>query len=208
MKKQDWYILLPLLVGAIWLAFLPNKRYKYHEIKPHDLLYNLNLAQHYISTDDVAKAIIKQDPSVILIDVRDTAQYAKFTLSGALNIPFDSLLNENYKSFLDQDIYTVVLFSNGSSLADQAWLLLQRMGYKGTRVMKGGLNEWIETIIRPSKPNEFAGQDQWDLYEFRKGASFFFGGGSGNVSDESTTAPPPVVPVQRNNNEGNVGGCE
>ncbi len=208
MKKQDWYILLPLLLGAIWLAFLPNKRYKYHEVDAKELLYELNQNDRYISTDDVAKAIITQDPSVILVDVRANDDYTKFTLPGALNIPFDSLLNDNYRSYLDQDVYTVVLFSNGSSLADQAWLVLHRMGYEGTKVMKGGLNSWIETIIRPTKPEEYAAPEEWELYEFRKGASFYFGGGSGDVSSDEGSAPPPVVPVQRNTGGGNVGGCE
>ncbi|MEA3451174.1 MAG: rhodanese-like domain-containing protein [Bacteroidota bacterium] len=209
MKKTDWYILIPILLGAIWLAFLPNKRYDYHEISPKDLLYQISLDERYVSTDEIAKFIISQDPSVILVDVRTPEEYAKFTLQGALNIPFDSLLNPNYAGYLDQDVYTVVLFSNGSSLADQAWFMLKRIDFEGTQVMKGGLNEWIETIIRPQKPEEDAETEQWELYETRKTASLFFGGGNTLISNGNDgSAPSSFVVPTRKKSDGNVGGCE
>jgi len=207
MKKSDWYILLPILLASIWLAFLPNKRYNYHEITPKELIEHINLDERYVSTDEVAKFIISNDPSVILVDVRTPEEYKKFSLRGALNIPFDSLMNPNYFDYLNQDVYKVVLYSNGSSLADQAWLLLKRIDFEGTHVMKGGLNEWIETIITPSKPDVDASVEQWELYETRKTASQFFGGGNTLVTGGNVDAPPVTV-VKRKKKDGNVGGCE
>ncbi len=209
MKKSDWYILIPILLGAIWLSFLPNKRYKFHEISPKELLYQISQNKRYFSTDQIAKAIIGKNPSFILVDVRTPEEYAKFTLNGALNIPFDSLMNADFNSYLDQNTYKVVLFSNGSSLADQAWLLLHRMGYKGTYVMKGGLNKWIETIIRPEKPTDLTSEKDRERYQFRKTASLFFGGGSSIASDEkSSNSAPPMPVIKRKKTATNVGGCE
>lgn len=207
MKKCNWYIFGILLLAAIWLSFLPNKRYKYHEINSEKLLYQMNLKNKYFSTDEIAKAIMSKDPSFILVDVRTPEEYSKYTLQGALNIPFDSLMSPTFSSYLDQKTYNVVLFSNGSSLADQAWLLLHEMGYTGTHVMKGGLNKWIETIIKPSKPDELASHQEFELYEFRKTASQFFGGGTSVASNDNSSAPPPVVVVKKKK-AGNVGGCE
>ncbi len=206
MKKLDIIIIGLMLFGALWLAFLPDKEYDYHEISPEELLYKMNTS-HYISTDEVAKAIMGKDPSYILVDIRSPEEYSKYTLPGALNIPYDSLLNDTYRDYFDQDVYKTVLFSNGSSLADQAWLVLTRMGFEGNYVMKGGLNEWIETIIRPQRPADWAEPDAWKLYEFRKGASRFFGGGSEVVQEEQVSAPAAVVPVKRKKTE-SVGGCE
>ena len=209
MKKGDKIILGIVLAAALWLAFLPNRRWQYHEISSKELLYEINQHDRYVSTDEVAKAIITHDPSYLLVDVRTPDEYAKFTLQGALNIPFDSILNPANKGFLDQDVYKVVLFSNGSTLADKAWMLLHRMGYQGTYVMQGGLNSWIETIIRPSKPAELAGEKEWEQYNFRKAASVYFGGGSDVTSDDGGSAPPPTpVVVPQKKTEGSVGGCE
>lgn len=196
-----------LFVGALILAFLPNKRYAYHQIKSKDLLYKTNLNLRYYSTDDIAKAIISKDPSILLIDVRTPKEYADFTLPGAINVPYDSITNTKNLSYFKQDVYNVVMFSNGSSLADEVWLMLSRMGFENNFVMKGGLNQWIETIIRPPRPTNLAGQKEWEQYEFRKSASAYFGGAGGQVNS-NPTAPTPTPVVVPQKKTGSIGGCE
>jgi rhodanese-related sulfurtransferase len=207
MKKTDKIILSLVLLAAIGLAFLPNKNWHYHQIKPSKLLYKLNV-NHYLTTDKVAKDIITNDPLLMLVDVRKPNEYKKFTLPGAINIPFDSLLNQKNIAILNQNIYKVVLFSNGSSLADEAWLLLHRMNFDGTFVMKGGLNQWFATIIRPTKPEEYADKKQWELYNFRKAASMYFGRGAIIQNSDESISPPKTMVIKHKKTQTNVGGCE
>jgi len=207
MKKTDLIFIGIVLVGALWLAFLPNKRYQYHEISPKELIYQTSL-NHYVTTDEVAKLIITKDPSVLFIDVRTPEEYATFSLPGALNIPYDSILNPSNFVYFNQDVYKTILFSNGSSLAEQAWLSVTRMGFENNYVMDGGLNEWIETIIKHPEPDVFAGKEEWEQYEFRKSASAYFGKAGGDVSTSTTSAPTPTAVVVPQKKDGGVGGCE
>ena len=120
-------------------------------------------------------AIISQDPSFILIDVRDEASYTKYTLPNAINIPLKKLLYEKFESFLNQDQFDVVFFSNDNFYADQAWVICNRLEYKNLHVLKGGMNNWFATIINPQEPDENMPSEAFELYSTRKAASMFFG---------------------------------
>lgn len=206
MKKKDLLFIGILFIGAIWVVLIPNSKNIYHQILPSELVYEISKDERYISTDDVAKFIIDKDPSILLVDVRTPEEYKEYSLQGALNIPYDSLLNESSKGLVNQDIYKIIFYSNGSSLADQAWLTCKRIGYDNNYVMKGGLNRWFQTIIRPIKPEEFALPEEFELYSFRKGASMFFGGGS--TADKNGSEEVVEFEVQERAVSTNLGGCE
>ena len=168
------------IIAAIFLILagglvLLTKYEKQKGIPPQDLLSNSISPERYISTDQLADKIINQDPSYLLIDVRDEESYKKYTLPYAVNIPMKKLFEENSEMYLNQDQFDIVLFSNDNFYADQAWLLCNRLGYKNLHVLKGGINNWFNTIINPEKPNENMASQDFQLYSNRKAASMFFG---------------------------------
>jgi len=208
MRKRDITLILIMIIGAVIVAVLPRFEKIDKEICPYKLIDQATYADKYVSTDEVANAIINNDPSVILIDIRTPEEFAKFSLRGAMNIPMADLLKDEYVDIFDQDVYTNVLYSNGSLLSSQAWLILKRMGYKNNHVMEGGLNRWVETIMKPKKPDFMGSDEDFALYSFRKGASAFFGGGGAAVSG-ATSAPAPAQPViKRKKKEAGGGGCD
>lgn len=201
---------LVLLAGG--LVLLP--KYQKHEgIKPQELLSRVISPERYISTDEVASIIINQDPSYLLIDVRDEESFKKYSLQNAVNIPLAKLLDEDFEGYLNQDEYDVVLFSNDNFYADEAWILCNRLDYKNLRVLKGGLNEWFNTIINPTKPSENMAGIDYELYSTRKAASMYFG----VVYPEQVKKQPApvkkaapkkvVVPVKKKKKMPTEGGC-
>jgi rhodanese-related sulfurtransferase len=161
-----------ILAGG--LVLLP--KYEKHEgIDPQDLLSKSISPERYISTDKLADRIINQDPSYLLIDVRDSISYATYTLPNALNIPLNELLKKDNEMFVNQAQYNVVFFSNDDFYANQAWILCNRLGYKNLHVLKGGVNQWFNTIINPPVPAEDVAAIEHELYSSRKAASMYFG---------------------------------
>jgi rhodanese-related sulfurtransferase len=208
MKKLDKIIIGILILGGVISIFL-NDMLPYPHIKsPQELVYAINQEGRYVTTDDVAKMIMEKDPSLLLIDIRSPQDYEKYTLEGAINIPADSLMNPSNRDYVDQDVYTTVLFSNGSSAADEAWLMLKSYGFEGNKVMKGGLNEWYRTILKPIKPadQELTGELK-KQYLFRKGAQIYFTGAQiiGNTAPKKKKSPSKPI-VKRKKKEVS-GGC-
>ena len=175
MNRNYLFLTLIMLVLATGTLFI-HKQNEPPQIPPDELLWDIIQPTRYVSTDQVAKQIIEKDPSLELVDVRSASQFNDFSLPNSMNIPHDSLLTSSSSEYFGIPGIRVVLFANDDILSDQAWVLLRRMGYKGVYVMKGGLNCWIETIIRPPEPSEVAPETAFKLYKFRKGAQLYFTG--------------------------------
>ena len=198
--------ILILLAGG--LVLLP-KYQKSEGIPAAQLLSNIISLERYVSTDQIADKIISQDPSFILIDVRDEKSYATYTLPNAINIPLKKLLDKEFESFLNQDQFDVVFFSDDYFYADQAWALCNRLKYKNLHVLKGGINEWFTTIINPTEPLENMPLEAFELYATRKAASMFFGVMYPDQLKADTTnkiVPKKIVPVKKKKKTAE-GGC-
>ncbi len=208
MNKNYLYSAGLLIVLGVILAFLPAKNNK-KEVTANKLLLEIIDETRFVSTDEVAKMLINKDPSLQLIDVRTPEEYAKWSLPSATNIPLANILNADQQEVLNQEVKKTVLVSNGTVYANQAWVLLRRLNTKNIYVMKGGLNEWIETIMKPTQPVYTADSKQLEQYEFRKAASSFFGGGSAVVQSQATTAPTQTTgsqPIKKKEKKAG-GGC-
>ena len=130
--KKRYIFMAAVFIGlALLLVLLPEKHTS-KELKPEQLLQEINDNTRYVSTDEVAKRLIYGDAYTTLIDVRNTDEYKNFHLKGAVNIPLDSLFNKNKdgdyinEGILNQDIVTNIFYSNGTVYANQAWILLKR----------------------------------------------------------------------------------
>ncbi len=202
-------LILILLAGG--LLFLP--KYERHEgIEPESLLANAISPERYITADELAHKIISNDPSILIIDVRDAKSFEDYSIPGSLNIPLGRILDEDNENYINQNAFEVIFYSDENFYADQAWILCNRLGYKNLRVLEGGMNSWFDSVINPPVPGENQPATAHDLYTFRKAASMYFGV---VYPDEiKVTSPPvkkeepkPVVPVKKKKKKMPEGGC-
>lgn len=209
MKRIEIIIFTILVLTGFIAIFLPDTNAFEHVISDKQLLHEVNKEGRYVSTDEIAQVIMENDPSYILIDIRSKEEYERYSIDGALNIPYDKIMEESNLPYFNQDVYTTVLFSNGSSLADQAWLRLRSYDYEGNKVLKGGVNEWYTTILNPKKPvDSNLSAEAYDQYLFRKGASIYFTGAQ-VLGDEAVQpkAKPTVKPLLLKKKKAVSGGC-
>ncbi|MCB0823806.1 MAG: rhodanese-like domain-containing protein [Bacteroidales bacterium] len=205
MSKRYFILGAVLIIVAFGLVLLPDSVNK-DQVPPEKLLKEIMSQSRYISPDLVASRMIDEDPSIFLVDVRSAEEYSTYSLPGALNIPLENLLDNEWKPYLEQTGVDVVLISNDNLYAEQAWVLCTRSGYKNIYVLKGGLNQWFADIMQPQMPAPTEPAEAFDLYTFRKGASKYFGGGSDDqmvTSNKSESLPV----IQRTKKSAAAGGC-
>jgi rhodanese-related sulfurtransferase len=193
-------LMLLLAVGTIFL----NKSDSPKQIEPDDLLWEIIQPSRYVSTDQVAKMIIQNDPSLELIDVRDEKSFESFSLPNTINVPLDSLTTEANLEYFGIPGTKVVFVSNDDIKADQAWVIAKRLGFDRMYVMRGGLNCWMKTIIQPVEPAEHAPLTEFATYEFRKGARLYF---TGAKAENSETKKVKVTVKRRKKEKAASGGC-
>jgi len=137
-----------LLVGlGILLAFMPNPSSKTFKLKPNELLEKSSSAEIYFSVDEVARFVNNEDSTVQLIDLRSADEFRKCNIPGAVNIPFDDLLNPAWSVYFNQKNMRTVFYGNGDQNANVAWTIATGLGTENCFVMKGGLNEWFKTVM-------------------------------------------------------------
>ena len=182
--NKNYFILFGLLIVLSGgLLFLPEKN-NYVQQSPETLMWDIVQPTRYITTDQVAKLIIEKDPLFQLVDVRPDYDFEAFSLPNSFNIPIDSILTDEANDIFNIEDVNTIFLSDDDIKADQAWVIAKRMGYNNVYVMKGGLNCWIRTIIQPQKPSESAPITEFELYNFRKGASLYFTGAELSTSSD------------------------
>lgn len=207
--KPLHYLTLVLLILAVIIAFVPQNTTRPYKLTAEQLLAEIRTGTQFVSPDEVADKIIQKDPSIQLIDVRNPREFDMFSLPGAINIPLQDILSEASSDVLNQGAKMNILYSNGSTEANEAWLLTRQLGFQNNYVLQGGLNYWMETIMNPEKPGNLASNDEIARYDFRKAASAALGGGNvtaiAPAAKDAGAPKPGVVPVKKKKKAS--GGC-
>ncbi len=215
MEKRYVILSIVVLIFAGGLLFLPEQSNQ-KEVSAEILLRQIEEHAGFITTDEVADIIINQDPTLLLVDLRDSIAYNKFSIEGAINIPFAQLLDSDNIDYYDLDELNIVLYDNTGLTSESAWLILRRKGYTNITMMEGGLYRWAETIINPKEPSDTHAETEHELYSLRKAASMYFTGASkafdplltGNdLANESKKAKKKKVIHKKKHKKQADGGC-
>ena len=208
------YIVLAIIIIVFASRlFMLSKEVNQEAVKVENLLSDAISTERYITSDQLSGKIINHDPSFLLVDVREAKYFEKYSLPNAINIPISKLFDKEFEGYLNQEQYDIIFFSNDNLFADQAWLLCRKSGLNNLSVLKGGLNEWFETIINPAIPSEDMPETDFNLYSERKAASMYFGVAypKKNIIPEKKIVkknPPKVVTVKKKKKKMPVeGGC-
>ena len=210
MNKTYFFPIILIIILGAGALFLPESTYT-EEVSPDQLFLEINDPSRFVTPEQVARAIIEGDPTILIVDTRSPDQYKAFNLPGSVNIPLEALIDstgnidERWENYLGIEGMYTAFYSNGDVCADQVWVLCTRLGIENMFVMKGGLNNWVETILRPEPPAQTAPREEFALYDFRKGASMYFGGGG--AIEVKTQIAEPITPVRKKKKKVISGGC-
>ncbi len=207
MKPRTLLALFIIPMGLI-IAAVPQNKTKPYKLTAEQLLNEANARTQYITPETVADMIIKKDPSLRLIDVRSQDEFEKYSLPGAINIPAADLLSDKYTDILNQDVKMNIFYSNGSLVANEAWMITRQLGYSNNFVLEGGLNYWFDAILNPQKPASTSSDEEFAKYDFRKSAGQALGGGGpvqAAQDQTATSAKPAIKPIPKKKRA--AGGC-
>ena len=172
MNGRQILTVILLLLGLI-LAFLPlSGNYSFHG-KPGKLLAEVLDENTYCTPDQVARYVVTEDSTIQLVDLRTADEFESFSIPGAINIPYSDLLSKDLESYLDRDVRNI-FYANGDYLANYTLVLARGLGFENSMVMKGGLNEWYETVMNSEFTGERISARENALFETRRKAENMF----------------------------------
>ena len=199
MNTRQIISVLILMLGLI-AAILPPERTTYKKWTKQELTIELKKDTYYLTTDELAHLLIGGDPSIQLIDVRTSADSL---LPRAIHIPEDSILNEKFELFFDQEIRKNILYSTDDLVSQQVWMKLKLKGYPNVYMLKGGLAAWNTDILDPQHPGASASQNEMNRYSKRSAARLYFTGAKALPKTEFKV----ILPAGGKKKKRVAGGC-
>ena len=207
MERKYTILAVLMIVLALGLVVLPKKK-EMKEADPKALLSAVVEKSRYLSVDLVTHRIVENDPTLLLIDLRPADQFKLFALPGAVNIQPDSLFSATTIEQLNQLGKDKVLYANSDLTAEKVWLLMTRYSIDRLYILKGGLNEWYNTIIKPAEVSATASSAELDMINFRNAArQYFTGAGQSPNKPVSKKAPEKINVIRKAPEAASGGGC-
>lgn len=127
---------ISVIVLALIITGIPGKDSFKHSAP--DLIDRISHHDHII-TPEKLRALENKDENLTLIDLRIREEFLNDHLPGAVNFPADGMNPESLQNLLTGSS-THVLFSGGSPLAVQVWILSVQMGIENVFVLDTSAN--------------------------------------------------------------------
>ena len=188
-----------LLLLAVGLLFLPARRTVAPTAKGAstpatasaalpDVLTQVAGAADHIESPDLADRMMSGEPGLLVVDIRPTADYAQFHLRGAISLPLERMLAEAQSKLPKTS--KVVLYSNGTTHAAQAWLALYQAGWPNVLSLTDGiLAFWRECLTPPSLAGLTDEQSARTAYRVYVARRAYF------LADTTPASLPPSAPI-------------
>ncbi|MDY7033599.1 MAG: rhodanese-like domain-containing protein [Thermodesulfobacteriota bacterium] len=189
MKLQGKQIgALIAVILAVFMILLPSQDNSKYRLDPEAIAQSINEGEYQIEPQTLSEWIIEGRRDFTLIDIRTEEEFQESNIKGAVNIPLQRLLDKSTIEELPHD-KIIVLYSNGSTHAGQAWLVMKTAGMD-SYVLSGGLNHWNKYVLNPEACPLGSSDDEILRYKARRAVGEYLGGGGSPVTvteDEQPT---------------------
>ncbi len=154
-----------VLVLGLILAAVPDRKSRLTG-RAEDPGYLRQHPVEMVTPDEVTYEILDRDPHLQLIDVRNSAEFAKMSLPGAINLRADGMFGKEGRGVLDPTAKKV-FFTDNEAGAVRAAALARLLGFEDVAALKGGLDGFKSTILNASAPPPELPAEERDAYQFR-----------------------------------------
>jgi rhodanese-related sulfurtransferase len=192
-SNKLWLSLLGLAVVIVFLGFLFRPKTFDFKVNADEAVKLMNDPQAMVSTNDLAW---KQ-----LIDIRPADLFVQGHPDNAINIPVRNLLDDESLELFDQlseKNQAAVLYGSDELQATAPWLLLQQLGYKNLKLLKGGFTSTYELKASVTASTETSVMDI-SVIQAKPESAIDSGAKPQKKKTES------VIPVRKESTSG--GGC-
>jgi rhodanese-related sulfurtransferase len=163
-----------LLGLGLMLALLPFSGSRSLTIRPKKLLSEVLDDKTYMTVDQVAHLVASEDSSVQIIDLRTPEEFREANIPGSINLPYSKFLEKDPASYLNNGKTRNIFYSDGDFNSNYALAIARGFNLKNTYVMKGGMNEWFNTVMNSNFTGTRISARENALFEARTKARKMF----------------------------------
>jgi rhodanese-related sulfurtransferase len=163
-----------LLCLGLLLAFLPLRSTRSLSASPDGVSKEILSPGSFLTVDQLARLIASEDSTIHLIDLRKMDEYLKFSIPGAVNVPWKEFTGRDPETFLLKGNFKNIFYSNGDLISNYAVVIATGLGYPNCYSVRGGMNDWIVTVMNSKFSGERISARENALFEARTKAARLF----------------------------------
>jgi len=163
-----------LLCMGLILAILPLSGNRSFIVRPTKLLPEVLDEKSYFTVDQVARFIVSEDSTIQIIDLRSPEEFRRMNIPGSINSPYTDIFKSDPGSLFSNEKIQSILYSNGDFDSNSALVIAMGLNYKNVFVMRGGMNEWFNTVMNSSFTGEKISVRENAIFETRTRARNMF----------------------------------
>ena len=134
--------------------------------------------EDHISAAELGRWIKDRNTALRIYDIRTDSAYDEFHIPSATRANLKQIATMPLDSSA-----TYVVYSEGGAHAAQAWVLLHARGIENAYFLRGGLYEWMTTVVNPRLPENSTRAERDSVLELTQ----YFGGQLEIVPNASST---------------------
>ena len=199
--------LITILLFAVVIVFgwltMKQPRFKY-VLTPQQTVDMVLSHEGCFHPYELEKVVNNKDENTVLIDIRNSFDYARGHIPGSQNITAVKLMEEDNIKQLDnwkKNNVKVIFYHDNQLQANGTWMLFRQLGYNNTYVLLGGYNYYAlhKDNLKKQKGTCLKGTPKYDFAEVAKKSASEVG---------TTTKVKKKVKVRRKKKEKAAsGGC-
>jgi len=162
-KKYSMLATLPFVVIAV-IALTPDNKQR--------ILNQANNAEKQnkakvIMADKLVMELANTYYKINLIDLRSPAEFQKYHLPLAINIPLDSMLNREWKGYFTQTYKTNIFYADEIAVTKKGYVIAKKIGDADTFILHETTTEFTNLILNAQAPPPTASKEEQLLYQYR-----------------------------------------
>lgn len=206
-KRLTISVVVFTIIIIVGLITLSRPKYVF-TLDARETLNTILAEQEEIIPYETAKIVARKDQNYQLIDLRSPYDFLIGHISGAINIPLNSILeDDNFATIkkISDSGKTLIFYGNDQSQANGPWLLMTQLGIGNIKVLAGGYEYYIHR-------NDSAYIAVDSIYCAEK-AKYNYArvmqeiSGDNNISSSIEKQPKKVVPRRKKKKSVAAGGC-
>jgi rhodanese-related sulfurtransferase len=138
--------LIILITASLILASLKSVQKYRFGTSAEELHKMLVENDHFITPSEADEILKRGDESYIFVDLRNPRSYDNYHIDGAVNVPMQRVLDEEYEDAL-KDNRKKILYSDEGITSNEVWMVLSQYGYENLYVLEGGLEYWRRNMV-------------------------------------------------------------
>ncbi len=124
-----------------------------------------------MSSDKLAYEITHSYYQLNIIDVRSPQEYKEYHLPLAINIPFEDILDREWKHIFTQDVKKNIIYADTDTLAKMSCLKARYIGDSENYILNESPQKFREKFFEIEPPPPDSPKENLEVYHFRSNAA-------------------------------------